>query len=473
MPPVWQLSVRAATAGSGLLGGVPGHPFPGFPATGELVPKCLLPPWEASPGNENSKEIDMHRSEHVFLPLASVLLALLGTGCQAQPVASREPGILGTGNAQPRIQITQNVTKPRQAAPSPTTLKTTFDVLLSELFRRSTGGTLPRRVAVGEFPCENAGHNGLSTVSRIIRDELEFALGRYRGGPQLVARSKLDDLLKEQELQSLDFLDPNAEMVPVTVKSVEAVIRGHYLVQYRPFQVRVKAELVMLNGGTVQAAGTTIAGGTLGVDGVLPGTPKKIVNETFLPASDNKQVQQNVASVGKISAAVKESFRLQVNAAGGRRDLAQGERLVLLIQPERDCHIAILDHLCDGSTVLLFPNAYCRDTFTRAGTQRPIPDPAMRFTLDVEPPFGADIVQVIACTSRQKLDALLRERQGIAGSPYAAVDRGVLTRGLTRGFGVTGKPGATPLPGQPGGNTDPGPVMWSEAQLTFYTYPKK
>ena len=199
-------------------------------------------------------------------------------------------------------------------------------------------------------------------------------------------------------------------------------------------------------------------------------SPVSFQSEGLTPASDPKKVKENAkyasglgkAISGKVKGAKANSFDVGLRIVGGRRDFAKGEKITLAVRPSRDCYVAVLDHQYTGETVLLFPNRWRRDTFASADRELTIPDDRMDFTLDVSEPFGADTIQVFACTSREELEKLIDRRSLDRGEAFATLNRGVLAEGV-RGISVKRK-----RPAQGTGNA---PVAWGQASITIYTHP--
>jgi hypothetical protein len=60
------------------------------------------------------------------------------------------------------------------------------------------------------------------------------------------------------------------------------------------------------------------------------------------------------------------------------------------------CHVAVFFYGADGSTMLLFPNAWNKETWILKDLLNDIP--AKGYDYRVAPPFGADLLQVVACS---------------------------------------------------------------------------
>jgi hypothetical protein len=143
--------------------------------------------------------------------------------------------------------------------------------------------------------------------------------------------------------------------------------------------------------------------------------------------------------------------------ADARRDYAGGEQVAYRLRSLVGCHVAVFCHQVDGSTVVLFPNAWNQDTWVPADKTVEIPGTAKHgFEIVVGPPYGADVMQVVACTTRSALHRLVQEISARKGT----LTRGMFVKGIADGLTDTG---AAP---------DAAPPRWSEAHLVVCTYPR-
>ncbi|WP_254508866.1 DUF4384 domain-containing protein [Anatilimnocola floriformis] len=87
-----------------------------------------------------------------------------------------------------------------------------------------------------------------------------------------------------------------------------------------------------------------------------------------------------------------------MNVAVNRKDAtySQGERLTVRFKAEVDCHVYLLYHQADGSTVLIFPNKAQPDNSVKANTEVSLPKAGDEFRFRVSAPFGKEALQVVA-----------------------------------------------------------------------------
>lgn len=361
---------------------------------------------------------------------------------------------------------------PAQAEPGPipvpaeaVTLAATIDALLAKLLSPQGSGQSERvRVIVGDFPCSNSGSEGFSTISRVLEDEFGTAVTR-RKDLELVTREKLGDLLEEKKLGDLNFLDPRTAPAKISLKAAEILIRGHYIYSY-PF-ITFKVEGVKLHGGTVAAALTEKS--SLGlfpnVD-VLPKDPPNALADKVLPqkAAETKTNRESVDGICR--KLPNRDLPVELWVTSGRNNFQEGEKISFAVRTTKDCHIAVFCHQIDGSTVLLFPNRHCNSTRVAKDKVVGIPgEEKGKYYIEITPPFGGDIVQVIASTRKSALTGIMKAAQPVAGSPYATLSRGMLTRGMQ-------SVGTGEGTGPEDDITAAGPAQYGENHVVINTYPR-
>ncbi len=170
----------------------------------------------------------------------------------------------------------------------------------------------------------------------------------------------------------------------------------------------------------------------------------------------------SIASMNEMRTQEKKitaQFGLSLQTLGMQTQFREGDAIVFTVTAEKDCYLLLLDHMADGTTVLLFPNRYNPDSFIKKGQRIQIPAPEnAAFQLVVTPPFGDDRVEAIASTKKSslhsKFSSLVEELPDT--QDIAVMSRGIFVQGL--GTAV----GASPAAG----------IQWSQAEITISTFQK-
>lgn len=173
-----------------------------------------------------------------------------------------------------------------------------------------------------------------------------------------------------------------------------------------------------------------------------------------------KEQLKNVQQVAAVAEKVPRDFRIAVTTSGGKTAYRQGEKVVLEVKPSKSCYLAVFVHQPDGVTRLLFPNRWERNTFVPAGRTVRIPDKTYHgFEIAVTPPYGDEVVQVIACTRKADL--------------YRRIDRTVARLRPREAFGIMSRGLVAQAVGASVGADAGADTKWGEATMMISTYPAR
>lgn len=116
-----------------------------------------------------------------------------------------------------------------------------------------------------------------------------------------------------------------------------------------------------------------------------------------------------------VDAQVQDS-KLQVKVSLDRGEggiYRQGDRLHLFLKANMDCFVKVLYHQVDGTQVLIFPNKFHPDSKVLKNRLYQVPPDNNSFNLEVEPPFGAEMVKVIASTDSVDIEGKAPDANGL------------------------------------------------------------
>lgn len=314
-------------------------------------------------------------------------------------------------------------------------------------------------VGVGNFAFQDT--DLLSPFSALLRDELEVALNKTSGF-KVVTRDRIADLQNEGKFQMRDLLEPGTGVEKVSVKGIQGIVRGRFYASGTG--VSVFAELVWLEGGNVEKTKVSLPSAQIAARLFPEGVKSEQALGTIVKPQNMEASLSNLQEVteGRLKRVNKE-FPLEFFTTDTRRAFKQGEVVSFRVRSGRDCFVAVYCHQSDGSSVLLFPNNWQRSTFVPAGKAIDIPGTRKHgFEIEIGPPYGSDVVQVIACTSEQEIEKMVGKQLNAASAsqPVAVMTRGMAAKGISEaGAG-------------PGSAVNGAPVLWSEAHMVVSTFPK-
>jgi hypothetical protein len=314
-------------------------------------------------------------------------------------------------------------------------------------------------IGVGNFAYENT--DLLSPFSSMLRDELEIALGET-GKFKVVTRDRLADLQMEGKFQGKGVLEPGTGVEKVSIEGVKGIVRGRFY--YTGDEVTVFAELAWLEGGEIKKARLAIPSDD--VKAKIWPDPEQAAGKQLEGAVKPQNAEQSLASIQDIAGSrlsdVPKDFQVEVFTTDGKRAYAEGETVSFRVRAAEECHIAVLCHQSDGNTVVLFPNRFASKTLIPPN--KPIDVPGTHksgFEIVIGPPFGSDVVEVIACSKPSELHKSLAQ---FAASANAQQTVQVLTRGMA----VKGIDSALSSPK----TGDGAPLRWGQDSIVVSTFPK-
>jgi hypothetical protein len=332
-----------------------------------------------------------------------------------------------------------------------------FQKLANSLAAESPAG--PVNVGVGNFAYENT--DLLSPFSSLLRDELEIALGET-GKFKVVTRDRLADLQMEGKFQGKGILEPGTGVRKVSIEGVKGIVRGRFYATGD--EVTIFAELAWLEGGEIQKARIAIPSESVRAK-IWP-DPTDASARPLDSVLQPQNVEQSLANIQEIAtdplAKVPKDFQVEIFTVDGRRAYAEKETISFRVRSARECHIAVLCHQIDGTTVVLFPNRWSRNTLIPAN--KPIDIPGTHksgFEIEIGPPFGSDVVEVIACTQPSELHKALSKHATEADgpAPFQVLTRGMAVKGIDSALAAA-KSGSTAA------------LLWGQDSIVISTFPK-
>lgn len=316
-----------------------------------------------------------------------------------------------------------------------------YEQLAVELAKGVTNDSL--KIGVEGFFYQDT--DRVSPFSSLLRSELKRSLAQQRKFA-LFARDNLSDLDEERQFQKMKEWEARVRTRGGTrgpEPEVQALVRGRFYHEPGQFEVSVHAELVLLKDESILASAKV-------------NLPALKVAVPILPEG-LAAGRKNQAEVKRLFIADRHDFDVTVRVASGKRVFRAGERISYEVTLGKDAHLAILVHQPDGSTVLLFPNAWSDNTWVPAGRKVAIPGAERpNFEFVIREPFGQDIVQIIACTKASELHQLLaKQAAGIpAAEGFRGIPRGMVAQGLKASL------------------EDKGDALWSFETLSVESYPR-
>jgi len=328
-------------------------------------------------------------------------------------------------------------------------------VSLAQALAQATGGNGKINVGIGNFVYEDT--DLLSPYSAMLKDELGIALPKA-GKFEVITRERIADLQNEGKFQAKDIVEPGTEVKKVQIEGVQGMIRGRFY--YQPPNLTIYAEIAYLDGGEVRKVKVVVPASEVAARIWPSDAQKQNQPEVAIAPQAVKESTASVQDVESKVRKVQKDFPIEIHTVDGKRGYAEGETVSFRCRSGHDAYIAVIDHQIDGSEILLFPNAFCTENYIPAGKAIDVPGTVKHgFEIQISPPFGSDVVQVIACTRKEDLEKITSTfPSSTQSNPYA-----VRTRGM-KVVAVDEAQKNTSMASQP--------AQWSEDHIVVSTYPK-
>ena len=333
-----------------------------------------------------------------------------------------------------------------------------FPKLIEDLNLSISSEKEPIRLGVGNFLYQDT--EMMSPFSSKLREEIEMKLSQCNG-IEVVARNRLSDLEEEAQFQKeYDFIEPGTKVDHLKINGIEGIVRGRFYVEGD--HVVIYTEVAWLQGGKVDKTKTVCPLKDF-ASVVYPQGKKNenhLKSEWIMPQNVETS-QQGIEEVcQKNLLKTKHEIALKLRTNDGERIYKEGDTVSFRLKADRNCHIAVICHQSDGTSVVLFPNQWHKDTLIQADKTIEVPGAQKSgFEIEIGEPFGSDVVQVVACTDE---NALHREIKDMVShttdeDPYAATTRGMFVKQANAAIQ----------------KSQTGKTQWGEAHIIVSTYPKQ
>lgn len=314
------------------------------------------------------------------------------------------------------------------------------------------------KLGVGNFLYQDT--EMMSPFSSKLREEMEMKLSQSKG-IEVVTRDRISELEDEAQFQKeYGLVEPGTKVDKLTIKGIEGIVRGRFYVEGD--SVVIYTEVAWLQGGKVDKTKTVCPLKDF-ASVVYPQGKKnesRLKSEWIIPqnAETSQQGIEEVCHQNLLK--TKHEIALKLRTSDGERIYREGDIVSFRLKADRDCHIAVICHQSDGTSVVLFPNQWHKDTLIQADKRIEVPGAQKSgFEIEIGEPFGSDVVQVVACTDANALHREIKDMvsQTTEQNPYASTTRGMFVKKANAAIQQS--------------QTDK--TEWGEAHIVVSTHPKE
>jgi hypothetical protein len=385
---------------------------------------------------------------------ALFLIAALGVWFFMQsPERAKQSAVSATKTSQTSAQETETLSPEAGKAGA----EQYFAKLAADIARSAP--SQESNVGVGNFVFEDT--EMLSSLSSLLRDELEFALGKTDKF-NVVLHGRLADLQRDGKFHGKGILEPGSNIEGVSIEGIDGIVRGRFYANEN--NVTIFAESIWLKDGRMAKARVVIPTAAIGTR-IWPDLQQAAAHQ-LAGVINPQNAEQSLASIQDVKdsrlADVPQNFQVEVFTADGKRGYAEGETVSFRVRSAEECHIAVLCHQSDGNTVVLYPNRFASDTLIPANKPIDVPGTHISgFEIVIGPPFGSDVVEVIACSKPSDLHKTLSQFASTSAEqqPFQVLTRGMAVKGIDSAL-------SSPKTG------DGAPLRWGQDSIVVSTFPR-
>lgn len=333
-----------------------------------------------------------------------------------------------------------------------------FSKLSKDLVSSVPSSKYPIRLGVGNFLYQDT--DMMSPFSSKLREEIEMKLSQ-NNGIEVVARDRISELEDEAQFQkTYGLIEPGTRVDKLKINGIEGIVRGRFYVEGD--SVVIYTEVAWLQGGKVGKTKTVCPLKDFASVIYPQGQQKenRLKSEWIMPQNVETS-QQGIEDVCyKKILKTKHEIALKLRTSDGERIYKEGDTVSFRLKADQDCHIVVICHQSDGTSVVLFPNQWHKDTLIQADKTIEVPGAQKSgFEIEIGEPFGSDVVQVVACTDENTLHREIKDMVSHTTDkePYAATTRGMFVKKNNSAIQ----------------KSQTGKTQWGEAHIIVSTHPKQ
>ena len=163
--------------------------------------------------------------------------------------------------------------------------------------------------------------------------------------------------------------------------------------------LEMRAQLIRTNTGNIVSSGY----GQIAREEIHPDDLSEVENPmASLPTNEDFSVGDADEYDFELNRLVSENpgnddFGIKIWA--GKKDYQIGENLFFTVTAKRSCYLTILDVVANGDVTVIFPNAYRKSNYIKAGEKIKIPAPNYNFNFNILGPPGLERIRALATES--------------------------------------------------------------------------
>jgi TolB-like protein len=278
-----------------------------------------------------------------------------------------------------KVNFSYSINLPKWATNKSLKWKQGLTELVNQVIQNLPPGGSP---SIGIFGFRDLRLNRPTSFSRILKEDFSTLI------------VQVEDL----EIKSLP---PNKKELSVSEFAQESKLDYYVTGSYRLERggLEMRAQLIKTKTGNIVSSGY----GQIGREEIHPDDLAEIDNPiaSFTPieGSDDNDGDEYDFELNRLVSGSPKSDEFGIKVYADKKDYQIGENLVFSVTAKKNCYLTILDVGANGDITVIFPNAYRRSNFIKAGEKIKIPTPDYNFNFNILGPPGLERIRVLATKS--------------------------------------------------------------------------
>jgi len=213
-----------------------------------------------------------------------------------------------------------------------------------------------------------------------------------------ILKEDFSTLMVQVEDLDIKSLPPNKKELSASEFAQESKLDYYVTGSYRLERggLEMRAQLIRTKTGNIVSSGY----GQIDSKEIHPDDlaeiDNPIVSFTPIEGSDGNDGDEYDFELNRLVSGSPKSDEFGIKVYADKKDYQIGENLVFTVTAKKNCYLTILDVGANGDITVIFPNAYRRSNFIKAGEKIKIPTPDYNFNFNILGPPGLERIRALA-----------------------------------------------------------------------------
>jgi TolB-like protein len=214
-----------------------------------------------------------------------------------------------------------------------------------------------------------------------------------------ILKEDFSTLMVQVEDLEIKSLPPNKKELSASEFAKESKLDYYVTGSYRLERggLEMRAQLIRTKTGNILSSGY----GQIDREEIHPDDLAEIDNPiaSFSSIDGSDDGDEYDFELNRLVSGNPKSDEFGIKVYADKKDYQIGENLIFTVTAKKNCYLTILDVGANGDITVIFPNAYRRSNFIKAGEKIKIPAPDYNFNFSILGPPGLERIRALATQS--------------------------------------------------------------------------